>query len=133
MSDTVFREKLTEATNTEEVAQVAQKSPSTSVVDVEVPYTEYKSQKGRPYVVDYYQIGDTWQEKVGGFETEVNTLDMYLKDKIEEGLMENSVGAVKEAIRKIEKLCGVNKEDRVVSKIAKISAYAEFLLKTKRL
>jgi hypothetical protein len=98
-----------------------------------VPYTDYKSQNGRPYLVDYYQIGDTWRDKLGGFETEINTIDMYLKDKIENGIMDNSLEAVKIMIKKLEKQCGVNKEDRTVSKVSKLSAYAEFLLKTRNL
>lgn len=136
MADTTFRTKITPEATSAEADVKAVKSdttPSSLTDNVPVPYTEYSSKNGRPYIVDYYQIGDTWRDSVGGFETEVNTLDMYLRDKIESGLMDNSTEAVKEAIKKIEKMCGVNKEDRTVNKIAKISAYAEFLLKTRKL
>ena len=136
MSDSTFRTKI-EPVITTEVANAKQNkgdtTPSSITDSVEVPYTAYREKNGKPYLVDHYQIGDTWQEKLGGFETEINIIDMYIKDKIESGLMDSSLDAVRETIKKLEKQCGVNKEDRTVSKIAKLSAYAEFLMKTKRL
>lgn len=138
MSDSTFRSKITPtAAQVEAGKEKPMGSPDTtpsSLTDhVEVPYTEYRSQNDKPYLVDHYEIGDTWQDGDGGFEYEVNTIDRYLNDKIESGLIDNKVGAIKEVIKKLEKQCGVNKEDRTVSKIAKMSAYAEFLMKTKRL
>lgn len=136
MSDTTFRTKV-EPSGSEENADKKAKTPDitpSSLTDnIEVPYTEYRKQHGKPYLADYYGLGDTWQDKLGGFETELNVLDMYIRDKIDSGLIENSLDSVKQVIRKIEKQCGVNKEDRTVSKISKLSAYAEFLMKTKGL
>jgi len=139
MSDSTFRARITPSAATtsrieEANKQTLKKSDSTAnSTEIEVPYTEYKSQNGKPYIVDHYQIGDTWQDSDGGFKVEINTIDTYLREKIESGIMENSIPAIKEAIKKIEKACGVNKEDRTVNKIAKVSAYAEFLLKTRGL
>ena len=136
MSDSTFRSKITPTTTTIDAdakAGTPDITPSSLTDHIEVPYTEYKTKNENQYLVDHYEIGDTWQEKLGGFETEVNTIDMYIRDKIDSGLMDNSLAAVKETIKKLEKQSNVNKEDRTVSKIAKISAYAEFLMKTKRL
>ena len=136
MSDSTFRTKIEPSVskeNADKKSGTPDATPSSLTDHVEVPFTEYESQNGKPYLVDYYEIGDTWQDKLGGFETEINTLNLYLKDKIESGLIDNSLDSVKQVIKKIEKQCGVNKEDRTVSKISKLSAYAEFLMKTKGL
>ena len=67
---------------------------------------------------------------MGGFGKEIETIDSYLESQIKYGKIDNSVEAVKEALKKIEKMCGADKTERVTMRIEKIAAYAEFLNKT---
>mgnify|MGYP007071590822 CR=1 FL=1 len=97
---------------------------------VEVPYTDYENTNHHPYTVDHFKLGDAWKEKFGGFEKEVTLIENYFKQEIDRGQLKNEVGAVKEKMEKIYKLCGIDKTERTTMQIEKLSAYLEFLKKT---
>jgi len=97
------------------------------------PFLDYEEEKGKPYLVEYFDLGEFWQDKVGGFENEVQTINSYIKDEIEQGRLDNSVEAVKELLKGIEKQAGFDKTDRNVVKIAQMAAYTEFLYKTRNI
>jgi len=97
---------------------------------VEPPFLDYEKVNGHPYLVDHFKLGDSWQDKMGGFGKEIETIDSYLANQIKYGKIDNSVEAVKGALKKIEKMCGADKSERVTMRIEKIAAYAEFLNKT---
>lgn len=104
-----------------------------SEVNTEPPYTSYEAVNPRPFLVDHYQLGDTWKEKMGGFVKEVDALNNYLTYEIESKKIDGSLSSVREVLKSLEKQANVNKTDRIVSKIAKISAYVDFLNKTRDL
>lgn len=104
--------------------------PETSTTEVDPPFTDYQKVKHYPFLVDYYKIGDTWADKLGGFEKEIEHIEGYFKDKIEQGQMKNDIEAVKDEIKKIYKLVGIDKNERVTMQIEKLSAYIDFLKKT---
>lgn len=95
-----------------------------------VPYTDYQKQHHHPYIVDHFELGDSWQDKLGGFEGEVNAIESYFKDKIEQGEMKNDVESVREKLKGIYKLCGIDKTERTTMQIEKLAAYIDFLRKT---
>lgn len=128
--DTTFRDRQqTSDVKTEEKPIKQGASPVETTV--EPPYLDYEHEKGKPYLVDYFDLGEYWQDKVGGFESEVQTINNYIKDEIEQGRLENSVEAVKNLLKKIEKQAGYDKTDRNVVKIAQMAAFTEFLYKTR--
>lgn len=128
-TSSTFREKVEEPAISEKPQPKVQES-SQSITNVEPPYTSYEAQSHHPLLVDVYQLGDSWRDKVGGFESEITNIDTYLKDRISNHGMSDTVEAVKDHIKKLEKLCGVDKTDRPTVKLQKLSAYASFLLKT---
>lgn len=101
-----------------------------SEVEAEAPFTDYQNLNHHPFLVDYYKLGDTWKDKLGGFEEEITKIEGYFKDRIEQGTMKNEVGAVKEKIKKIYKLVGIDKSERTTMQIEKLAAYIDFLKKT---
>ena len=106
------------------------KGESTHVSNTDVPYTDYENVHNHPYLVDHFKLGDTWQDKLGGFEKEIKTIDSYFKEKIESGVLKNDKEAVKEKIKEIYKFCKIDNTERTTMQIEKLAAYIEFLKKT---
>ena len=105
----------------------------TQDVKVEVPYTEYEKENNQPYMVEHFKLGDSWKDKLGGFEKEVGLIEDYFKGQIEQGKLKNEIGAVKEKLSKIFKLCNIDKTERATMQIEKLTAYLEFLKKTENI
>jgi len=100
---------------------------------VEVPYLDYERQHGKPYLVEYFKLGELWNDKVGGFEEEIAQIEGYIREQIEQGEIENSLEAANYLLKAIEKECNADKGERLINKIAKMAAYADFLRKTKEI
>jgi len=101
------------------------KTVSTSTV--EVPYLDYEKEHSQPYAVEYFGIGDKWNDPVGGFPKEVETIESYFEDKISSGDMANSISAVKDRLKEILKITNMSKEERNVIRVETIAAYIKFL------
>lgn len=132
-NDNVFRSKVESAKpESETPIHIGDKAGTQDVKlkNSDVPYTDYEHMNHHPYVVDHFKLGDTWKDKLGGFEKEVNLIEDYFKQEIDRGQLKNEVPAVKEKLDKIYKLCGIDKTERVTMQIEKLAAYLEFLKKT---
>lgn len=130
MSDNIFRSKVSESV-AEPTPQVEKKDVSTGqITDVEAPFTDYQKMNNHPYLVDHFKLGDTWKDKLGGFEKEVTAIEDYFKDKIEQGQMQNTSEAVRGKLKEIYKLCNIESTERTTMQIEKLAAYIEFLRKT---
>ena len=126
MSETVFR---TPTEKTVDTLPSGKDAPTQPVTNVEPPYLDYEAQNSKPYTVEYFQLGDNWADKVGGFSTELSTINGYIENKIKAGDIGNSIDAVKAEIKSLEKVNNLKGEDRAVVKIEVLSAYIEFLNK----
>jgi len=104
------------------------KTPSVqSVVQVEVPYTDYAKEHNHPYTVDHFELGKYWAENEGTFEKEVSLIEDYIQKKINSGEIANDVKTVKKELKKMEKLINIKDESRAVIKIGTLAAYIKFL------
>lgn len=121
-----FRSPVTPAV---EPAGVATKSSVGGESTVQVPFMDYSREKGHPFTVDYFHLGDTWEQAEGGFGKEVSKIESFLEDQVDKGALPNNVEAIKEAIKKMEKFVGIDKNERDLMKVEKIAAYVEFLMK----
>lgn len=113
--------------------QVEKERIASTETSQEVPYTDYEKTSGHPYLVDYFELGDTWRDKLGGFEKEITLIDGYFKEQIEQGQLRNELAAVKEKMKKIYKLCNIDTTERITMQIEKLAAYIEFLRKTENI
>ena len=104
-----------------------------SISKVEAPFTDYESQNGQPFLVDHYELPDTWGEVDGGFTTEVSTIDEYLNYLIDRGEISNTKKAVENELKKIEKLTNMKDEDRKSVKLGNIAAYTKFLMESENI
>jgi hypothetical protein len=96
--------------------------------NVEVPYTEYEREVGKPYIVDHYKLGDNWKDKLGGFQPEVTLIEEFISSQIDKGEIPNNLKAVQETIKSIEKMTNVDKNERPTIKLETMAAYVKFLM-----
>jgi len=129
VNDTIFREKVEQQLEKPEEVKIGDKA-GTQISNIEPPYTDYEKVHNHPYLVDHFKLGDTWRDKLGGFEKEISLIEGYFKDKINEGQMKNEKEAVQEQLKKIYRLCNIDKTERTTMQIEKLAAYIEFLRKT---
>lgn len=123
MIDTVFRTKQSEEkVETKPLVDTKQAKP---IVNVEPPYLDYTKVHSHPFLVDHLQLGDRWEETFG---SEVGLVENYLQRQIENGELSNSLTAVKNEIKRLEKINNISKEERPVMKAGILSAYVKFLM-----
>jgi Arc/MetJ-type ribon-helix-helix transcriptional regulator len=133
MSSTVFRGQQEHVDIEAPEAEMKESSgDSVSEIKIEPPFTDYEKAHDYPFTVEYYDLGKYWQTD-DIYSKEVTTIEGYLRAKIESGEYDNSLEAIKEAIKKIEKTAGVEKTDSTVVRVGKVAAYAEFLSKVTHL
>lgn len=123
MSEVSIRSVLTESPS--EVVKPSGKQEVSTETDVEVPYSAYKSEHGKSLISDYFELGTSESE----FETEIENIENYFADKVKSG-MSDSPTAVKEAIKKMEKMANIDKNERTTLRVAKLAAYVRFLSET---
>jgi len=129
MADTVFRNQSTATTAQPPKVESKNDAQATPNSGVEVPFNDYEMEHGHPYLVDHFQLGDTWNDAVGGFPKEITTINSYIEGKIKNGDIANSVTAIRSLIRGMEKMNNLTQEERTVVKIETLSNYVEFLMK----
>ncbi len=99
---------------------------------IEPPYTDYSVEHNHSYLVDHFQLGDTWDDPEGGFPHEINYIENYVNGKIKSGEIANSISAVKGLIKHMEKFNNLNHEERAVVKLEVLSHYVEFMMKNEQ-
>ena len=97
---------------------------------IDPPFTSYKTEKHKPFTVDYFKLDGNWEDKTGGFKPEIELLEGYITSKVEQGQLDNTLDAVRAFYKKMEKMCQADRTDRVTMRIAKMAAYAKFLKET---
>lgn len=103
-----------------------------SETKIEPPFTSYEQDKGKPFVVDYYELGRYWDETdmyTQGYKPEVESINEYLNHLINIGEINNTLESVKGKLKSIEKMVGVKPDARTASRVGQVAAYVEFLLK----
>lgn len=124
--ETAFRTKIE---SIEEVAPKASDTSTTHSMDlgVEVPFLDFERVNKHPLAVDYFELGDRWEE---GFSDEVSVINTYLKEKVESGDLNNSLSAAKKELKNLEKINNIKDEERTVIKVGILSAYVKFLMES---
>jgi hypothetical protein len=133
MSDGVFRSKSQSVEESQPITSF-EVGDGTSVKNIteEPPYTDYEKVHNHPFTVDYFKLGDTWEDKLGGFKKEIDTIEGYFRERIEHGEIQNDIKAIKTHLDKIYKLSNIDKTERVTMQIEKLTAYIEYLQKLEK-
>jgi len=128
-SSTVFRTKVDPQTVAEHnpVSKTPSSLPIVSTDTVEVPFLDYQTQHGHPLAVDYFNLGDKWEDV---FSQEVGLIDVYFNGKIHDGTLANNVDTIKSELKKMEKILDIKNEERPVVKIGILTSHIKFLIDT---
>jgi hypothetical protein len=105
---------------------------SVGEITIEPPFTDYESAHAYPFVVEHYDLGKYWNTD-SAYTGEVATIQQYIRGRIDSSEVDNSLGAVREFIKTMEKTAGVTKFDSTTVKVGKVAAYARFLDQVKHL
>lgn len=132
-TNTVFRERVNQVEDTSNILLEPKDKTVGQSDNVEVPYTDYQKVNGKPYTVDHFQLGNTWDDPDGGFEPEVMIIENYLKEKIRNGELANTKSAVKNELKQLERMNNLKNEERVVIKLGTLASFIKFLNETKQL
>jgi hypothetical protein len=93
-------------------------------IKIEVPYLDNKT-----FLDDYFGLGVTWHDQDAAFYPEVQKIDTYIKEKIDDGEIANDQTAVKTFIKSLEKVNNLKGETRAVVKLEVLANYIDFLTK----
>ena len=108
---------------------VGKVEPQSNVDDhVEVPYLDAPN-----FLEDYFGLGTKWKDQDAVFDEDLHKIDVYVSSLIQDGEIANSQKAVKDILKKMEKLNNLTKEERSVVKLEVLGNYAEFLMKNNTL
>jgi len=131
---TVFRTAVTTSA-TQPAEEVLPKGSNQARVEttMEVPYSEYEREHAHPYSVDHFKLGDRWNDPEGGFPKEIAVIEEYFSHKISSGELANTLEAIQEEYKKMEKMTNLSKFERPLVKIETLAAYVEFLMKTDKI
>ena len=109
--------------------EVVVKPVAVSTSKIEVPYSDYSHEHGTPFLVDHFELGSHWSDREGGFPEEVTAIENYLQSQVADRVIENSLKAVKNRLKEIERVTNMDKEDRAVVKLEVMAEYVKFLMK----
>ena len=122
MNDVVFRTKqdVQEPAKNENIVG---KEVQTERIHEAVPYTQFQNENGKPFLANYYDLGDNWEV----FNEEISTIEDYLKRKVEVGEVADDIETIKKEIKRMEKLNNLKDEPRTTIKIGTVASYIKFL------
>ena len=132
-NDATFREASTPSETKPSTPEKATNKQSTVDADVPVPYLDFKNTYNKPFTAEYFELGSFWDDRDGGFKSELSIIESYMFNLIGEGKISNSTEAVKEKIKSMERQAGIKKFDTTNNRIAKVAAFTKFLRDTEEL
>lgn len=100
---------------------------------VEPPFLDYEKMEGKPFLVDYYELGNLWDRRdmySNAFTDEVDGINKYLTYAISKGDISNSVEGVTNELKRIEKMINVRPDQRKSMRIGLVKEYVDFLMKS---
>lgn len=137
MNEVVFSTAQTPSpTTSNDVAMPKRGLEPVPETKTEYPYSEYEGQKHRPYVVDYFDLGELWEmgeEYSSPWSNEVEVINKHLKGQIAKGEVNDTVESVKNELKRIEKLVNVKVDARSSARMALVAEYIKFLDRTKEI
>jgi len=101
--------------------------------EVEPPFLDYEKMKGKPFLVDYYELGQLWDRRdmySNAFIDEVEGINKYLDYAISQGDISNSIEGVTNELKRIEKMINVRPDQRKSMRIGLVKEYVDFLMRS---
>lgn len=122
---TVTPFRVAQEPDTQTAPEVKKDTTSTQLGTADGLFIGYEMDNGVPYMVDYLGIRDTYKQDPEAY-SEVEAIGEYLNNLVTTGQIDNSTNAVKEKLKQLEKLSGVDKTERVTMRLTRLAEYANF-------
>jgi hypothetical protein len=133
MNDNSYRPNLEPPAKSAPLTPASDTSVPAGITEVEPPFTDYEGEKGRPFAVDYYELGELWSEGdmySQGYIPEVKTINEYLTDAISNGDIANTIEAARNEIKRIEKINNIKVDQRKTMRLGVVAEYIRFMRQT---
>lgn len=131
MTDTTYRTATTVPPSDSKSSTEPVKQAEKGIIyqtDIEPPLSEYETKRGKPYSVDYFDLGSFW-DTGEIYSKEVDSIETYISHLVNTGELNNTVEAAKSKLKSIEKMVNADPNDRKANRVGKVAAYIEFLIK----
>lgn len=92
-------------------------------------YATYEMDHNRPYLAEYFDIGDLWNNPDLTYKDEVGAIDKYLKSEIADKTLANTTKAVKDRVSQLERLAGVSPNASPALRVQQLAAFADYMSK----
>ena len=94
------------------------------------PLSLYPQVKGKPYSVDYFDLGVNWE--FSNYPQEIQTIEEFVGEEISKLGLENTIESYKEIISKVAAKVGLSENERTWHKLDKIVGYIKALKNIKK-
>ena|SRR3990167_10369208 len=85
------------------------------------PLSLYERIRHKPYSVDYFDLGLSWQ--FSNFPQEIETIENFVRDEIQKYSLENSTQSYRDILAKLESAIGIKPTERVWKKMDRLVGY----------
>jgi hypothetical protein len=120
----IFR-TASEPTESAPLPETDRNQPTTAHETADGLFIGYEVDNSVPLIVDVYGLRDSYKQDPEAY-SEVIDINRYLENLVNSGQLDNSVKAVTEKIKQLEKLSGVDSTERVNMKLTRLAEYAKF-------
>jgi hypothetical protein len=127
MSDTstTFRTADTSTESVTQTSDVPSKPEASTTPLVEKPYTLYEQSNKLPLTADYFDIKLTWDQ--AAMVEDVQTIESYLKNIVSKGDVADDTTKVRQKMKQIEKLAGIDQLESTAQRIIRLSEFVKYL------
>ena len=94
------------------------------------PLSLYPQVKGKPYSVDYFDLGSSWE--FSNYPQEIQIIEEFVGEEIKNLGLENTIESYKEIISKVAAKVGLSENERTWHKLDKIVGYIKALKNIKK-
>lgn len=130
MVSTTFRTQQPSAPVKESPRQESKSPSAPAQVSDDVPFTSWNIEHKVPFSAEFFDVAKIYNEPGALFTKEIENINKYFEDKVAHGEIVDDAGAIRHRLREIERHIGIEKGERPVIRISKVSAYIDFLRDT---
>lgn len=128
MSETggsTFRTASVAAPASTEVSSAPADATQTADTHESSLFATYELDQKRPFMADYFEVGNVWdkEETLG---RDLKEIEGYIRTQVEAEKVDNSIKAVKEYVKELERKAGLSRYESTSQRIQKILAYIDF-------
>lgn len=88
-------------------------------------FATYEADQKRPFMADYFEVPQVW-DKEPGMSRDIKEIEGYIRQQVSDKKIDNSIKAVKEFVKELERKAGLSRYESTPQRIVKLLAYLDF-------